>query len=97
MSVGCLICCISAPADFNPMMRIVTFPPSTGFDEITINIEIFDDEIHEVAEGFLLGATIFAAETNTVDTGNSSPIRNGVALITIFNDDSELLFSGEGS
>ena len=71
------------------MMRIVTFPPSTGFDEITIDIEIFDDEIHEVAEGFLLVAT------NTVDTGNSSPIRNGVALITIFNDDSELLFGGE--
>ena len=85
---------IAAPADFNNETRMVTFPPSTVFDQITIDIDVFDDEIHEVQEGLLLFASI--AAINELDNQTMPmPIRNGVAMIIIFNDDSEWLVRGK--
>ena len=81
---------IAAPADYNTETRVVTFPPSADFAQMTIEIDVINDEIHEVQEGFFLFASV-AAATNDLDSQNTLAIRNGVAMIIIFNDDSEWL------
>lgn len=59
-----------------------------GTETVTLDFEVVDDNIHELEEGLYLVATP-SPNNNPSDISNSVQIRNGVALITIFSDDSK--------
>ena len=40
--------------DFNDSTQYITFTPSNANNDITVYIPIFDDEINEAEEGFLI-------------------------------------------
>ena len=40
--------------DFNDSTQIITFTPSNANNDITVYIPIFDDEINEADEGFMI-------------------------------------------
>ena len=40
--------------DFNDSTQIITFTPSNANNDITVYIPIFDDEINEAEEGFMI-------------------------------------------
>jgi hypothetical protein len=83
------------PGDFNATALQVSFPPSTGFASMQLQINVFADSIHEITEAFLLMASI-AADTNGTDERISVPDRDGVALVNIFNNDSKRREEREG-
>ena len=54
---------------------------------MVVRIDIFDDTINEADEGFLIVVRIDPAASNPEDIPNVALNRNGVALVTILNDD----------
>ena len=55
---------------------------------MTVNIPLTDDMIHEpLNEGFYLLAHVTNDMNNPVDTQNAVPIRNGVALVNIVDNE----------
>ena len=52
-----------------------------------MRIDIFDDAINEADEGFLIVVRVDPAASNPQDVPNVALNWNGVALVTILNDD----------
>ena len=73
--------------DFNNTVQRVTFAASTSFETMTVKIDIFDDAINEADEGFLIVVTVDPAASNPQEVSNVTLDQNGVALVTILNDD----------
>ncbi len=69
----------------------MTFNVSANLvDAVDLDIVLTDDAFHELDEGFYLIATV---NQLSVDSSNSMAERDGVALITIFNNDRMWLIS----
>ena len=76
-----------ADNEFSSDTITVTFPPSTTNDQQTVSIPITNDDILEPEEeGFYVVVTV-SMDSDDTDESRSSPIRNGVALINIVDDD----------
>ena len=73
--------------DFNNTVQRVTFAPSTSSETVDVTIDFFDDAINEADEGFLIVVRVDPAASNPQDISNVALDRNGVALVTIHNDD----------
>ena len=61
------------------------FPPSRADMEMDVMIRYIDDDINEPEEGFLVVTEI--TTTDPQDENNLVPIRNGVALMIIEDND----------
>ena len=73
--------------DFNDSVRIVTVPAGQRVEDISVDIPIFDDDIDEASEGFVILLEIVdpaVAPFVDLSTRNAS-------LGRIDNDDSKLL------
>ena len=68
--------------DFNNTVQRITFQPNVPSVDVTINF--FDDAINEADEGFLIVVRVDPAASNLQNTALDW---NGVALVTILNDD----------
>ncbi len=79
--------------DFSNDVIQVTFPATTAVDQMEQAVTIYfrNDDINEATEGFYLHATIDTAASNAMDVQQASPVRSGVTLININDDDSELI------
>ena len=73
--------------DFNNTVQEITFSLSTSFETMAVKIDIFDDAINEADEGFLIVVRVDPDASNPQDVPNVALDRNGVALVTILNDD----------
>lgn len=74
--------------DFDNQPMVVTFPPSQGSDSMSAVIGTIDDFINEDREGFLLSLNVTQIDSADEGTGINL-IREGVALVTINDNDSE--------
>ena len=73
--------------EFSSDTITVTFPPSGDNEQQMVSIPITDDDILEpLEEGFYLVVTV-SMESDDSDRQRSVPIRNGVALVTIVDND----------
>lgn len=68
----------------------VTFPPSTTNEVQSIEIELTDDNIHELEEALFMLATVNNMLSNPSDATNSISIREGVTLIRIVDNESKI-------
>ena len=69
----------------------VTFPPSVTNDQQTVPVPFVPDDILEfLEEGFFLSVTVDGA-SDDIDETMSDPIRGGVALLIIEDDDGKPL------
>ena len=73
--------------DFNNTVQRITFSLSTSSEMMVVRIDIFDDAINEADEGFLIVVGVDPAASNQQEVSNVTLDRNGVALVTILNDD----------
>ena len=71
--------------DFNNTVQMITFHPNAA--ETNVAIDIFDDAINEADEGFLIVVRVDPDASNPQDVSNVTLDQNGVALVTILNDD----------
>lgn len=76
--------------DFNIPVMTVTFPPSTTNEVQSIEIELTDDNIHELEEALFMLATVNNMLSNANDATNSISIREGVTLIRIVDNESKI-------
>lgn len=78
-----------AAGEFDSSPITVTFPPSPNNEQQVVSISITNDDILEPQEeGFYLVATVSGASDDRDET-NSMPLRRGVALINIVDDDGQ--------
>ena len=73
--------------DFNNTVQEITFSLSTSFETMAVKIDIFDDAVNEADEGFLIVVRVDPDASNPQDVSNVTLDQNGVALVTILNDD----------
>ena len=73
--------------DFNNTVQRVTFAASTSSETMAVRIDFFDDAVNEADEGFLIVLRVDPAASNQQEVSNVTLVRNGVALVTILNDD----------
>ena len=73
--------------DFNNTVQRITFSLSTSSKMMVVRIDIFDDAINEADEGFLIVVRVDPDASNPQDVPNVTLGQNGVALVTILNDD----------
>ena len=69
--------------DFDNTAQQVIFPPSQGFTEQIITINLVDDVINEAQEGFYIMIRV----TESGPTDQITLVRNGIALIRINDND----------
>ena len=77
--------------DFDASLRSVTFQPSSVDEEIVIQIQLTDDDIHEGTEGFVLQATLDENSNDPMDVQNSVTGFTEL-IVSITNDDGVCLF-----
>lgn len=75
--------------DFVEDSITVTFPATTSGTEVvmTVNIPFINDDTNEADEGFYLLVTVNTLLSDPADVANAEVLRNGVALVTIRDDD----------
>ena len=77
--------------DFNNTVQRVTFAPSGSDMIVDVAINFFDDAINEADEGLLVVVRVDEAASDPQDVSNIALERNGVASVTIINDDRECI------
>ena len=77
--------------DFNNTVQRVTFAPSGSDMIVDVAINFFDDAINEADEGLLVVVRVDEAASDQQDVSNIALERNGVASVTIINDDRECI------
>ena len=85
---------ISGVQDYIEDSVTVTFPPSNNQAEEAMNVFvpfINDDTNEPINEGFYVRVTINEVLSDPTDVANAQTIRNGIALVRIEDDDSELI------
>ena len=75
------------PKDFNNTVQEITFSLSTSFETMAVRINFFDDAVNEADEGFLIVLRVDPDASNLQEVSNVTLDQNGVALVTILNDD----------
>ena len=73
--------------DFNNTVQRVTFAASTSSETLAVRIDFFDDAVNEADEGFLIVLRVDPAASSLQEVLNVTLDQNGVALVTILNDD----------
>lgn len=75
--------------DFVDNRITVTFPQTSSTAEVVIPVTIpfINDDTNEATEGFYLLVTINTLQSNPLDVANAIVLRNGVALVSIRDDD----------
>ena len=73
--------------DFNNTVQRVTFAASTSSETTAVRIDFFDDAVNEADEGFLIVLRVDPAASSLQEVLNVTLDQNGVALVTILNDD----------
>lgn len=75
--------------DFVGDQITVTFPPATSGAEVVmpVTIPFINDDTNEAEEGFYLLITVDTLQSDPTDVSNSVVLRNGVALVSIRDDD----------
>ena len=77
--------------DFNNTVQRVTFAPSGSDMRVDVAINFFDDAINEADEGLLVVVRVDENASDQQDVSNIALERNGVASVTIINDDRECI------
>ena len=77
--------------DFNNTEQRVTFAPSNSDMIVDVTINFLDDAINEANEGFLIVVRVDVNASDPQDVSNIALEREGVASVTILNDDCECI------
>lgn len=85
---------IDGRQDFIPTITNVTFEEvSGGFEQKTVFLEFIDDDINEAPEGFFAILEIDEENSDPRDVAEYKPIRDGITLIVVKDDDRELNYT----
>ena len=77
--------------DLNNTVQRVTFVPSGSDMIVDVTINFLDDAINEANEGLLVVVRVDEAASDPQDVQNLALEREGVASVTIINDDRECI------